>query len=215
MNLLSTTLHRAALLGGALFLCTGCGNPSAANIELRKQNQQLTEEVQSLKQQQQGAQQVIQGLRQAKGTLPTLPTTRLAKLYTTHGINFNRLTGGADIDPNKPGDEGLAVYVFPVDQYDQKLKAAGTFDIEAFDLANPSDPLVGKWHLDLEQANAGWNATLLEYTYGFILPFQKPPRHPDITVKVTFFDELTQTPFTNQKVITITLPPPPQPASRP
>jgi len=205
----------SCLLTIPLLLTPGCTTPNAANIELRKQNQQLTDEVESLKQQQQGAQQVIQGLRQAKGTLPTLPPDRLAKLYTTHGVNFNRLTGGADIDPSKPGDEGLAVYVFPVDQYNQKLKAAGTFDIEAFDLANPANPLVGKWHLDLDQANAGWNSTLLEYTYGFVLPFQSPPRHPDITIKVTFFDELTQTPFTNQKVVTITLPPETQPTTHP
>jgi len=207
MTTLSTTIQRAALLGGALLLATGCTNPSAANIELRKQNQDLADQVKQLKQQEQGALQVIQGLRDSKPTLPTLPATRLARLYTTHGINFNPLTGGADIDPTKPGDEGLAVYVFPVDQYGQKLKAAGTFDIEAFDLAEPAQPLVGKWHLDLDQANAGWNSTLLEYTYGFILPFQKPPRHSDITLKVTFLDELTQTTFMNQKLIQISLPP--------
>ena len=63
-----------------------------------------------------------------------------------------------------------------VDQHGQKLKAAGTFDIEAFDLAaDPSQSLVGKWHLDLAQADASWNSTLLEYTYGFILRMPKPP----------------------------------------
>ena len=214
MNTLSTTFQRAALLAGALLLASGCTTPNAANIELRKQNQDLTTEVTRLKTEQQGALQVIQGLRDAKGTLATLPTTRLAKLYTTHGLNFGRLTGGADIDPNKPGDEGLAVYVFPVDQHGQKLKAAGTFDIEAFDLADPSPNLVGKWHLDLDQADAGWNSTLLEYTYAFILPWQKPPHHPAITVKVTFVDELTQTPFTNQTVVQVTLPQH-QPATQP
>ena len=124
---------------------------------------------------------------------------------------FGALTGSAaDLGINIEHGAELAV-----DQYNQKLKAAGTFDIEAFDLANPTNPLVGKWHLDLDQSNAGWNSTLLEYTYGFILPFQSPPRHPDITIKVTFFDELTQTPFTNQKVVTITLPPETQPTTHP
>jgi len=214
MNTLSTIIQRAALLGGALLFASGCGSPSAANIELRKQNQDLTAEVTRLKTEQQGALQVIQGLRDSKGTVATLPTTRLAKLYTTHGLNFGRLTGGADIDPTKPGDEGLAVYVFPIDQHGQKLKAAGTFDIEAFDLADPSSSLVGKWHLDLDQANAGWNSTLLEYSYAFMLPWQKTPHHPDITVKVTFMDELTQTAFTAQKVVQVTLPPQ-QPTTQP
>jgi hypothetical protein len=206
MNTHLTTITRAALLGGALLLSSGCGNPSAANTELRKQNQSLSEEVKRLKTEQAGAQQVIQGLRDTKGTLPTLPTTRLSRLFTTQGIQFGRLTGGADIDPNKPGDEGLSVYVFPVDQMGQKLKAAGTFDIEAFDLADSAKPSIGKWHLNLDQAKAGWYSTLLEYTYGFTLPWQTVPKHRDITLNVTFFDELTQTPFTAQKLVQITLP---------
>jgi hypothetical protein len=207
MITLSSTIRRGALLGGALFYASGCGSPNRANIDLRKQNQQLAGEVRHLKLEEQGALQVIKALRESKGTLPTLPPERLAKLYTTHGIQFGRLTGGADIDATKPGDEGVAVYVFPVDQYGQKLKAAGAFDIEAFDLAaDPSQSLVGKWHLDVDQANAGWNSTLIEYTYGFVLPFQKTPNHPEITVKVTFFDELTQSPFDAQTVVRVTLP---------
>src|SRR5580765_198359 len=102
MNTLSTIIQRAALLGGALLFASGCGSPNAANIELRKQNQDLTAEVTRLKTEQQGALQVIQGLRDAKGTVATLPTTRLARLYTTHGLNFGRLTGGANLDPGKP-----------------------------------------------------------------------------------------------------------------
>jgi outer membrane murein-binding lipoprotein Lpp len=211
-----TTIHPKTLLSIliASSLTTGCGSPSAANNELRKQNQDLQAQVKRLTTEQQGAQQVIQGLRDSKGTLQTLPTTRLARLFTTHGLQFGRLTGGADIDPNKPGDEGLAIYVFPVDQMGQKLKAAGTFDIEAFDLAQPGQNQVGHWHLDLDQAKAGWNSTLLEYTYAFILPWQSAPKHSEITVKVTFIDELTQTPFVAQQVVKVTLPPP-QPASRP
>jgi hypothetical protein len=206
MLTLSTTFPRAAFVGGALLLAAGCGSPSAANIELRKQNQDLQAQVKRLTTEQEGALRVIQGLRDAKGTVQTLPTTRLARLFTTQGIQFGRLTGGAHIDPNKPGDDGLAVYVFPVDQSGQKLKAAGTFDIEAFDLAEPTAPLVGRWHLDLEHAMQGWNSTLLEYTYAFVLPWQKPPHHSDITVRVTFLDELTQTPFTAEQVVKVSLP---------
>ena len=214
MFTLSNSILRTVLLGGALLSLSGCGSPSAANIELRKQNQSLSEQVKRLKTEQAGSQQVIQGLRDTKGTLPTLPTTRLARLFTTQAIQFGRLTGGADIDPAKPGDEGLSVYVFPVDQMGQKLKAAGTFDIEAFDLADSAQPLIGKWHLNLDQAKAGWYSTLIEYTYGFTLPWQTIPKHRDITVNVMFFDELTQTTFTAQKVVQITLPTS-QPATKP
>ena len=203
----------AVLAGGALFCAAGCGSPSKANIELRKQIQTLEAQNAQLRQQHAGDERVIAGLRERQGTLPTLPAPRLADLFTTHGIQFSRLTGGADLDPNKPGDEGLALYVVPIDETGEKLKAAGSFDVEAFDLAEPQHPLVGHWHFDLQQARAAWNGVLLEYNYVLICPWQNViPRHPDLTVKVTFLDALTQTPFTAQRVIHIN--PPPAPATQ-
>jgi hypothetical protein len=51
---------------------------------------------------------------------------------------------------------------------------------------------------------------LLQYGYSFTLQWQKViPRHPNITIKATFFDLLTQTPFTAQRVVKINPPPAP------
>jgi hypothetical protein len=207
-------MHNPPRLLAALTCCVagiaaiGCGTPNKANIELRKQNQQLQAQIKTLVKQVEGDQNVIRGLRDRVGTLPTLPTTRLTQLFTTHSIRFGYLTGGADLDPNKPGDEGLAIYVITADESGEKIKAAGTFDIDAFDLAEPKDRLIGHWHLDLQHSRQAWINVLLEYDYAFIIPWQnKVPKHRDVTVKVTFFDELTQTPFTAQKVIHVNLPP--------
>lgn len=191
----------------------GCGSPSRANVELRKHVQQLQTQVNELQVQHQADHQVISGLRDRSNALPTLTAARLDQLFTTGGLEFSRLTGGADLDPNKPGDEGLAIYVFPTDHSGEKLKAAGTFDVEAFDLAEPKDPSLGHWHFDLEQSRKAWTGTLLQYNYVLICPWQnKTPRHSAITVRVTFFDELTQTPFTAQRVVQINVPPQTQPA---
>jgi hypothetical protein len=184
----------------------GCSSPSKVNIDLRKQNQKLEEELKHARQQETADGRVIAGLRDRQGTLATLPTNRLAELFTTHGLEFTRLTGGADLDPSRPGDEGLAIYVVPTDQTGQMLKAAGTFDIEAFDLANPAEPLVGRWHFNVHQSKNAWNGLSLIYCYSLICPWQKLPTHEDLTVKVTFLDELTQTPFSAQKIIHVTLP---------
>jgi len=199
-------LMTGAVVAGSLLLGAGCSTPSKANIELRKQIQQLERDNKELVRQHASDQRVIEGLRDRVGTIPTLPTSRLARLFIVQGIEFGRLTGGADLDPQKPGDEGLAVYVFPIDQNGDKLKAAGSFDIWAFDLAEPKDSLVGHWHFDVQQAMQGWNGTLLEYSYALICPWQKAPKHADLTVKVTFLDELTQTPFTAQRVVHVNLP---------
>jgi hypothetical protein len=193
-----------ASLGCATFV--GCGVPNSVNIELRKQNQQLAAQVQKLDQQHEGDLRVIAGLRERQGSIPTLPTTRLAELFTTHSIEFGRLTGGADIDPSKPGDEGLAIYAVPNDQFGQMLKAAGSFDVEAFDLAEPVKQQIGKWHFNLQQSKDVWNGWALAYAYGLICPWQTVPHHADLTVRITFFDQLTQTPFTAQRIIHVSLP---------
>jgi hypothetical protein len=197
----------AVLAGGALLCAAGCGAPNRANIELRKQIQTLEAQNARLGQQHAADERVIAGLRDRQGTLPTLPAPRLAELFTTHGLQFGRLTGGADLDPARPGDEGLAIYVVPTDESGEKLKAAGSFDIEAFDLADPQHPFVGRWHFDPPQARAAWSGVLLEYNYVLLCPWQEVnPKHPDLTVKVTFLDALTQTPFTAQRVIHVNLP---------
>lgn len=189
-------------------LLPGCGTPSKANIELRKQNQKLESQLAMLKRQNQLDQQVIQGLQNRRPTVPTLPATRLSELFTTHGIQFDRLTGGADLDPGKPGDEGLALYLVPVDQSGEKFKAAGAFDVQAFDLADDKAPLIGHWRFDLKQSMKAWNGRLLDYDYVLICPWQsRLPAHPDLTVRVTFLDELTQTPFTAERVVHVNLPP--------
>ena len=204
---------QTSVAGIVLFaVLSGCGSPSQSGIALRKENQFLQNQVTELKRQAAADQQTIAGLRDRAGVLPTLPTTRLAELFTTHGLDFGRLTGGADLDPSKPGDEGLAVYVVPVDEAGDKLKAAGTFDVEAFDLADDARPRVGHWHFDLKRARDAWTSILIEYNYALICPWQgKVPRHRDVTVKVTFLDALTQTPFTAQRIVRINLPAEPPP----
>lgn len=196
---------RMAIASFGCATLVGCGGPNAANTELRKQNQVLSAKIQELDHQHQGDLRVIAGLRERQGSVPTLPTTRLAELFTTHSIAFTKLNGGADTDPSKPGDEGLAVYVVPNDQFGQALKAAGSFDIQAFDLAEPTKPQIGKWHFTIQQAKDAWNGWGLAYAYGMICPWQTAPRHADITVRVTFFDELTQTPFTAQTIVHVNL----------
>lgn len=194
-------------------LVAGCSAPNRANIELRKQNQQLQTQLNDLQVRVQGDQRVIAGLQEQRGTLPTLPPARLDQLFTTHGLEFERLTGGADLDPARPGDEGFVVYIVPTDQTGDKLKAAGTFDIDAFDLDDPKDPHIGHWHFDAQQAKQTWSSMLFNYNYVLTCRWQsRVPRHRNLTIKVKFFDELTQTPFTAQRVIQINVPPQTQPA---
>jgi hypothetical protein len=190
-------------------LVSGCTKPSGANIELRKQNQELNDRIAALEKSREADAATIRALEGRVGTVPTLPKDRLDRLFTVHGLSLGRLTGGMDEDPRKPGDEGIKVYAVPTDDGGDPLKAAGSFTIEAFDLANAQSPLVGKWTFDTSAARSAWNgAAPLSYQYVLKAPWQQggPPAHEELTVKVTFTDGLTGRQFDAQKVVRVKLP---------
>jgi hypothetical protein len=185
----------------------GCGKPNRANIELRKQNTDLQTRLDLVTRQREADRLTIEALQKEQGTgVENLPPQRLENLFTTHGLVLGRLTGGADLDPSKPGDEGLKVYAGLTDESGQKFKAAGSFVVEAFDLASPQDTRLGRWTVDVRQTREAWNGLLLQYGYILTLPWQRPPAHPDVTVKVTFRDELTGREFVQQKVVKVNPP---------
>jgi hypothetical protein len=199
-------------LGGCKLLF---GSPSKANIELRKENQQLVSQIAQLKIQHEADAATITGLTQRTGTVPTLEPARLDKLFTVHAVRLERLTGGADLEPDKPGHEGLKVYVGLLDQYGDEIKSAGSFVVEAFDLAEEPAARLGRWEFPVEQAQQNWHSFLTRYEYVLTCPWQTPPRHPDVTIRVQFTDELTGRQFNAQSVAKVDVPPTPQPATQP
>jgi hypothetical protein len=188
---------------------TGCGHPDRANIELRKQKQALESKLEMLQRERAADAATIRSLESRATTVPVLPNERLAKLFTVHGLSLGRLTAAADLDPQKPGDEGLKVYVVPTDDDGQPLKAAGSFIVEAFDLAKSGDNRVGRWHFSADQARQNWYSLLTLYTYILPCPWQTgAPQHSQLTLRVSFTDELTHRTFTAQKILKL----PPGPA---
>ena len=205
------TRHPANLLliGCAASLLGGCSlikKPNKANIELRKQSQEQQTRINELERQHQADAARIQGFEQKAGTLPTLPQERLDKLFTTHDIKLGKLTGGADLDPAKPGQEGLKVHVTPVDQEGDQLKAAGSFTVEAFDVSGTQPAAVGKWTFDAGAAGQAWTSVLSRYEYVLTCPWQTPPAGTNLHLSVTLVDELTHGKFT--KTMDVTIEPP-------
>jgi len=179
-------------------ICIGCGKPNAANIIVRKENQTLQSKIDDLTRQHEADSAKIKSLEESKGTLPTLPNDRLSQLFTTHGLQFGKLTGVEG--------EKLRVFIVPTDDHGDPIKSAGTFTVELFDLAQTDNNLVGKWTFDNEQTKKAWQGTWPLYTYDLEATLDKQPAHDDLTVRVTFTDLLTQRTFTAQKQIKRTLP---------
>lgn len=198
---------RSAVAGGlgvlSLFLASGCGAPNQANIALRKQNHDQQVRIDDLDRQHE---MDDAALRQARSptTIPTLPQSRLDSLFTVAGLSFGRLTGGDRRDGTSGPDDEIKVYVVPIDVVGDSLKSAGSFVVEAFDLA-AAEPRIGRWEFPLADAAKNWYGKALLYTYVLPCPLPKPPAHADLTIKVTFVEGLTQRQFVAQRDVHMTL----------
>src|SRR4051812_6893243 len=177
----------AAMIGAS----AGCSHPSEANIQLRRDKQQLQEQVGYLQQQLQAAQARITGIEQEKGTLPSLPQERLDRMGTVHGIKLGRLTGGDPANTANAPDEGVKIYLTPVDENGEALKNTGTVEVDAFDLTLGVDNRIGHWSFDANAMKPRWRSLGMLRAFVLECPWQKPPAHSKLAVKVTFRDELT------------------------
>jgi hypothetical protein len=121
-----------AASAGLILFCASCAHPSQANIELRKENQQLQGKLDT-------AERELAALKIPRVNVPaTGPAIDVAAgqfgpLYTVAKIELKPLTGGDDFD-GKPGDDGVKVYLVPFDETGDKIKAAGWITIDIFDL---------------------------------------------------------------------------------
>ena len=197
--------------GIALVLApAGCKSPNKANIQLRKENQQLRDQVADLERRHAADMAQIRAMESAAGgnASATLPQDRLERLFTVHGLTLGRLTG---VSP-----EGeLKVYATPTEDSGHDLKAAGSFIVELFDLAKGDNARIGRWEFPLEQARKNWVGQALLHTYVLTCPWQTRPEHSELTLKVSFTDALTGRTFDTQKLIHVKLPlPASQPAPR-
>jgi hypothetical protein len=186
----------------ALCMVSGCYHPSAANNKLRNDNQDLRDKITDLERRHAGDEATIKALEQKQGTPPEISSGKIDELFTVHGIKIGRLSGGDDWDASKPGQDGLKVAVELMDDDGEKIKAAGTIVVDAFDLAASGDHQIGHWTFDAKQARENWLGSFL-YCYVLKCPWQKVPTHRDITVRVAFTDLLTGREFTQQKAVKV------------
>ncbi len=199
------TAAARTLTGVILLIVSGCHTPDAANIALRKENSALSAQIDSLNHRHEADVATIQSLQQKGPMTMSLSQSRIERLFTTHGLAFGVLTGGYNADDSDGPSDGLEIAVYPTDDQGSPLKAAGSFTIQAFDLADPHDPLIGTWNFPPEKSRDLFYAHLSMYTYILKCPWQRTPQHGDLTVRVTFNDELTGRTFTVDRPIHATL----------
>lgn len=185
-----------------LLLLAGCGIGTERKSPAELQAEKLEQEKAALTGETQQYQAEIQQLRAQIRALSILKdhqsnpyeltTVRLAKIS-----NF--------FDKNDDGKkEKLVVYVQPIDTEGDIVKAAGTVDVQLWNLNNPSsEALLGEWKVQPAELRKVWFNSFT--TTGYRLIFDRPESvgvfSEPLTIKVTFTDYLTGESFRAQQVI--------------
>ena len=105
---------------------------------------------------------------------------------------------------NDSKKESLIVYLQPVDKNGDIIKAAGSVDIQLWDLnSNEDNALMGSWQVRLEELRKLWFATIvtINYRLTFDVSNMIEEYNQPLVVKMTFTDYLSGRTFTEQKVI--------------
>jgi hypothetical protein len=140
--------------------------------------------------------------------LQHLGDKRLEKLFYVTSLELGRRSGGVDKD-GQDGDDGVIVYVQPIDRDGNVIKAAGDVTVQLYDLANPpAENLIGEYHWSVDELGPTWAGGFLGSSqFSLLCPWRDgPPVHDQITIRATFTDYLTGKTFTAQKAVTIHLP---------
>jgi hypothetical protein len=188
-------------------LTTVCGCDSAGRSAQPAQTRQSTEEKTRLQNQLEQARRENELLKKQIEVLSNLPgDVRAENLYHLKAIRIGRYTNFYDND--KDGKkETLTVYIHPIDEVGDAIKAAGAFDVQLWDLSSPpKEAMLGQWRIEPESVKKMWFATLLANNYRLTFDASKiidqlGPGATALTVKVTFTDYLSGRVFTDQRVI--------------
>jgi cell division protein FtsB len=186
-----------------LLLVTGCASSNDKEL-LTTQIKQLMQENTQLQGQ---VKQYNSENKELKGQIQVLSAlpegVKLENLSRIEKVNISRYTGFYDKD-NDGKKEKLIVYIQPIDEQGDIIKAPGAVEVQLWDL-NKTDgkAMLGKWNVEPEELKKLWFATIVTINYRLTFDVADIVGNLEepLTVKVTFTDYLTGKVFTEQKVI--------------
>jgi hypothetical protein len=202
----SSSLERCTQVRTITIIMAGCLLAIAAGCEnkLAKEAKTLRQEKAELKNQIEQSKSETEQLKNQVQTLSNLPAdVRLEDLYNLQKIKITRYTNL--YDKNKDGKkEKLIVYIQPIDEQRDIVKATGAVDVELWYLDKAEgEAKLGAWHVTPDELKTLWYATLITINYrlsfdvaGIITGDEK-----ELVVKVTFTDYPSGKVFKEQKII--------------
>jgi hypothetical protein len=124
-------------------------------------------------------------------------------IYDLQEIRITKFTNIYDKDQDGK-KETLLVYLQPIDEFGDIIKAVGSVEVQLWDLdKKAANALLGQWQIGPAQLKQMWFATII--TVNYRLPFDVTDKvekyDHSLTVKVKFVDYLTGKSFSDQKII--------------
>ncbi|MCH7702076.1 MAG: hypothetical protein IID37_10340 [Planctomycetes bacterium] len=198
---------------GVVALIAGCPPRSTGlPTKLKRELDQAQLEKQTLARRNQDLEETIKAqerrIQDLMGFKPGTPDT----LFAVVRIELATLTGGADFD-GQPGDDGIVVYLRPLDADGHVIKAPGEITVKLVDNNGPGAPrLLGRVIDDPEELRRAWHGRFMTDHYTIKCPWYPnapgKPQGPEVEIKVTFLDWRTGRSFTAHKVVEVSLPNP-------
>ena len=190
-----------------LILWPASGCYSSTEMELQRQVDRLGEQVAERDNQLAAQQITITQLHKQLQVTRGWSDNDLKLVFAPEKIELGTLTGGADYD-EKPGHDGVNVYIRPIDRDGDAVKVAGDIRVQLLDLAAPPGQRdVGEYFIPHDQVSKLWYGKFATYHYTVRCPWQHgPPANHEITIRVTFVDFLTQRTMTAQSVCKVQIP---------
>ncbi len=184
------------------FLFTGCQKSNESKPLLMKIGQ-LTQEKAQLQEDLTQSNNEKEQLKKQVQVLSGLPEdVRLDNLYRLQRVKIHRYTDLLDED--KDGKmEKLVVYVQPIDDQGDIIKAVGAVNVQLWNLNQTNgEALLGQWSVEVEELKTHWVTFLVtNYRLTFDLDERIERLERPLTVKVTFTDYLSGKVFNEQRVI--------------
>lgn len=192
------------LAGHLVLVLAGCENAYQESSALWQQNKELMQEKTELKNQIEELRSKNNQLKKQIKVLSGLkPETKLEDLYNLQKIKITRRSGLYDKD--KDGKkEKLILYIRPIDNEGDAIKAAGVVDVQLWDLnKEPEKAKLGKWQIKPDELKKLWVGTIMTGYYRLTLDAADDltGQESELTVKVGFTDYLTGKVLAAQKVI--------------
>lgn len=201
------------VLTGVLGILVGGCNSASSRARALKDADALRLEKQLLERSINQKDATIASLTMQVEALTTLGPDRPIGAFAASRIEVANLSGGADFD-GRPGDDGVVIYLRPIDADGDVVKAPGRIRIGVYDATKIEAPRVlGVYEFnDLEVLRRNWHGKFLTQHYTLrcpIAPGTELPASRRVTVQAEFLEFLTGATLSATKELTIAPPPTP------